>query len=25
MVAGTVIDPFKPLGLAETDWRRWND
>ena len=24
MVAGTVIDPFKPIGLAEPDWRRWH-
>jgi 2-polyprenyl-6-methoxyphenol hydroxylase-like FAD-dependent oxidoreductase len=24
MVSGTVIDPFKPLGLTETDWRRWH-
>ena len=21
MVAGTVIDPFEPMGLTETDWR----
>jgi 2-polyprenyl-6-methoxyphenol hydroxylase-like FAD-dependent oxidoreductase len=25
MVAGTVIDPFKSIGLKETDWRRWHD
>jgi 2-polyprenyl-6-methoxyphenol hydroxylase-like FAD-dependent oxidoreductase len=24
MVAGTVIDPFKAIGLKETDWRRWH-
>jgi 2-polyprenyl-6-methoxyphenol hydroxylase-like FAD-dependent oxidoreductase len=25
MVAGTVIDPFKSIGLKETDWRSWHD
>jgi hypothetical protein len=24
MVAGTMIDPFKAIGLKETDWRRWH-
>jgi len=22
MVAGTLVDPFKPIGLAEADWRK---
>jgi 2-polyprenyl-6-methoxyphenol hydroxylase-like FAD-dependent oxidoreductase len=24
MVSGTVIDPFKAIGLKETDWRHWH-
>jgi hypothetical protein len=22
MVAGTIVDPFGPIGLEEADWRR---
>ncbi|MGL4488960.1 MAG: FAD-dependent oxidoreductase, partial [Rhizobiaceae bacterium] len=24
MVSGTLIDPFKPIGLAEADWTKWS-